>query len=124
MILQYFLDWFLNFQELISVCLLQALFPWLSVNDVLCRLYPYQSLLPGEGRKAVEQVLSSFKVYPESMTLMKVTVDPGAFQTSATITSGASQATVQVSKHSDGRGQWQMALVLIYTDYVKNTISY
>ncbi|XP_054285808.1 von Willebrand factor A domain-containing protein 8 [Macrosteles quadrilineatus] len=77
---------------------LMAVFPWISVRDVFSRLYPYQSLLGAEGCRAVEDILSSFRV-PQvgaEYEVTRVDVGEGQHTTTAVVHAGFSKAEVQV----------------------------
>lgn len=71
----------------------QAVFPWLPAHDVVNRLYPYDSLLLAEGRRAVEDIYASFKVRPEDVPLARVRMAPGEGKAMLTVDCGGSAAT-------------------------------
>lgn len=78
------------------VLYVQAVFPWLPAHDVIGRLYPYDSLLLAEGRRAVEDIYASFKVHPEDVPLARVRVAPGEGKALLTVDCGSAVTSVEV----------------------------
>lgn len=80
-----------------TVIFLQAYFPWYTVRDAITKLYPIEFMLKMEGRKAVDDILSSFDIKNEVNTPKIDSISIGENFTNAVLSCNGKKATVLVS---------------------------